>query len=200
MQNLAIPGRLDLLTFSVVPFPAGGVVAFVWDSAHGSPCVQFVRSIERICDEDLPEALVRLAFEHFENTFANPRWWERLSSSERDQFQLRFATAASPENRQSNCLAETVCGQLVGRLLQGNGVRKKRARRALVSSFQRKHSRKRSAMFTNWSRGYLGFPANSKPVLTRSRLQSCWVKACASIFSPPAYRTRSKVCKQPALP
>jgi hypothetical protein len=69
-----------------------------------------------------------------------------------------------------------------------------------IGSFQRKHSRRRSAMFTNWSRGSLGFPANAKPVLTWSRLQSCWVKACASICSTTAFRTRSKVCKQPASP
>ena len=104
LQNFATPWRLDLLTYSTVPFQGSGAVAFVWDSARCSSCVQFVRSLAMISDAHLPDVLVRLAFEHFENTFADPRWWEGLSSSERDQFQLRISTAASPQNRQSNCL------------------------------------------------------------------------------------------------
>jgi len=67
-----------------------------------------------------------------------------------------------------------------------------------ICSLQSKHSTTRRAMFTTWSRASLGFPANSKPVLARSKLQSCWVRACASIFSTPAYRIRSKARRQPA--
>ncbi len=62
------------------------------------------------------------------------------------------------------------------------------------------HNKKYESLFNEIDTGQIKFPASSKPVLIRNRLRSCWVKACASIFSPPAYRIRSKVCKQPALP
>ena len=106
LQNLATPNRLEFLTYSALAFQTGGVVAFVWDSTRGGSCVQLMRSLDRLAVADVPDALVRLTFEHFENTYADPRWWEGMSTSERDHLLRRLATAASPENRKANCLAD----------------------------------------------------------------------------------------------
>jgi hypothetical protein len=106
LQDLATPNRLEFLTYSALAFQTGGVIAFVWDSTRGGSCVQLMRSLDSLASEDVPDALVRLTFEHFENTYADPRWWEGMSDSERGRLLLRLATAASPENRKANCLAD----------------------------------------------------------------------------------------------
>lgn len=106
LQNLATPERLEMLTFSVLPFQVGGVIAFVWDSTRGDSCVKFILSLDKLAAADVPDALVRLSFEHFENTYADPRWWEGMNVSERTKLLHRFATAASPENRKPTCLVD----------------------------------------------------------------------------------------------
>ena len=82
------------------------VIAFVWDSTRGGSYVQLMRSLDRLAGADVPDALVRFTFEHFENTYADPRWWEGLGVSERDHLLQRLATAASPQNRKADCLAD----------------------------------------------------------------------------------------------
>jgi hypothetical protein len=106
LQNLAGADRLDFITYSALPFETGSVIAFVWDSARGVSCAQFVRSLDQLPEGEIPDATVRLTFEHFENTFLAPRWWDGLSDSERDRLEQRFALAASPQNRSANCLAD----------------------------------------------------------------------------------------------
>lgn len=106
LQNLAISHRLEMLTYSALPFQTGGVIAFVWDSARSESCVKFVLSLDKLAVEDVPDALVRLSFEHFENTYADPRWWEGMETSGRDKLLHRFATAAGPENRKPTCLVD----------------------------------------------------------------------------------------------
>jgi hypothetical protein len=106
LQNLATPDRLDFFTYSALPFAGAGVVAYVWDSTRGSSCVKLLQSLDGIVAADMPDALVRFTFEHFENTYADPRWWEGLSISERDHLQARFAKAASNEDRKADCLAD----------------------------------------------------------------------------------------------
>jgi len=107
LQDLATSGRLDFLTYSALPFRSGGVIAFVWDSMHGASCVQLMRSLDAIGAADVPDALVRLTYEHFENNFADPRWWEGLPISERQHLEQRMATAGNPDiNREPDCLAD----------------------------------------------------------------------------------------------
>ena len=96
LQDLASPDRLESITYSALPFPGGGVVAFVWDSTHGASCVQFVQSLDAIPTAGVPDALVRLSYGCFENTFADPRWWKGLQNSEREHLEQRFVIAADP--------------------------------------------------------------------------------------------------------
>lgn len=106
VQALASTARLDQLTYSAIPFEHGGIFAFVWDSKTGKSCIRLMQSLDRYSNEYLPDALVRLTFEHFENTFADPRWWEALTPQERDALERRMGTAASMENRKSDCLRD----------------------------------------------------------------------------------------------
>ena len=107
LQDLASPERLESLTYSALPLQGQGVIAFVWDAARGASCVQSLRSLDSIADADVPDALVRLTFGHFENTFLDPRWWEGLSNSEREHLEQRFVVAADPGKKmESDFLAD----------------------------------------------------------------------------------------------
>jgi len=107
LQDLATPDRLELLTYSALPLQTGGVISFVWDSARGGSCVQLMKSLERLSKADIPDALVRFTFEYFENTYADPRWWEGLNVAKRGHLEQRFATAASSQlNRRASCLID----------------------------------------------------------------------------------------------
>jgi hypothetical protein len=106
LQDLATPERLEFLTYSALPFRNGGVIAFVWDSTRGGSCLRLMQTLDRLAEADIADALVRLTFEHFENTYADPRWWEGMSAFGRNHLLQRFATAASNQNRKPNCLAD----------------------------------------------------------------------------------------------
>ena len=106
LQALASTDRLDLLTYSAIPFEHGGVFAFVWDSKAGKSCIRLMQSLDRFSNDVLPDALLRFTFEHFENTFADPRWWESLTPQERDALERRTGKAASQENRKADCLKD----------------------------------------------------------------------------------------------
>jgi hypothetical protein len=106
LEALASTDRLDQLTYSAIPFDDGSVFAFVWDWKAGKSCIRLMQSLDRFSNDDLANALIRMTFEHFENTFADPRWWESLTPQERDALERRIGKAASQENREPGCLKE----------------------------------------------------------------------------------------------
>ena len=59
-----------------------------------------------MADAEIPHALVRFTFEHFENTFASPPWWEALDSVARDKLLDRMSTGTSTHARLPNCLLD----------------------------------------------------------------------------------------------
>jgi hypothetical protein len=65
-----------------------------------------MQSLDQFSNDDLADALIRVTFEHFENTFADPRWWESLTTQERDVLERRTGKAASQENREPWCLKD----------------------------------------------------------------------------------------------
>lgn len=107
IQNLATSDRLDLITYSVLPLYAYGLVAFVWDSGSASSCQKLAASLDRLSDAELPDALVRFTYEHFENCYASPHWWDSLSEENRTRLLRRIELAASDQVvRRADCLKD----------------------------------------------------------------------------------------------
>jgi len=107
IQNLAAPTNLDLITYTVLPLASRGIIALVWDMKNTTSCLKLATSLERLPTSDVPDALVRFTYEHFENCYANPQWWESLSTEQQEVLLRRIALAASDQvNRKSNCLAD----------------------------------------------------------------------------------------------
>ena len=97
IQDLATPDRLDLITYSVLPLHTCGLIAFVWDSKSAPSCQKLAVSLDSLPRAEVPDALVRFTYEHFENCYASPRWWELLSDEQRRCLLRRMALAASDQ-------------------------------------------------------------------------------------------------------
>jgi hypothetical protein len=107
IQNLSAAGCLDFTTYTVLPLRPSGVIAFVWDSKRGESCHKLAASLEMLKDEDTPDAIVRLTYEHFENSYASPRWWESLHEEQRSHLLDRMALSASSQDlRRADCLLD----------------------------------------------------------------------------------------------
>lgn len=107
IQNLATPTCLNLITYTVLPLVTSGIIAFIWDTKSATACLKLTSSIDRLPSVDVPHALVRFTYEHFENCYASPKWWEALSTNQKDVLLRRIALAASDQaNRKSNCLLD----------------------------------------------------------------------------------------------
>jgi hypothetical protein len=107
IQNLASPKCLDLITYTVLPLPSGGVFALVWDTKSAKSCHELASSLDALRTEDVPDALVRFTYEHFENTYASPSWWEGLQEAQRRHLLDRIALSASSlAVRRADCLLD----------------------------------------------------------------------------------------------
>ncbi len=81
LQNLSDTDRvLDSLYVSIIATEAGGAIVLSWRDANSDACTRFVQSLAVLPDRDVPDAVVRLVFEHSENTFFRQSWWNALDT------------------------------------------------------------------------------------------------------------------------
>ena len=79
LQSVTQQQRQDLITLSLLPFRnKHGVAIFSW---YGRSVVneRFIHSLLTLPGNDIPNAIVRFIFQHFENFFVSPRWWDDLT-------------------------------------------------------------------------------------------------------------------------
>ena len=62
----------------------------------GGPPESFAFSYLRLPVEEKPNAAVRLALEHSENTYIRPSWWNNLPETDQDSVTTRFSTLEAP--------------------------------------------------------------------------------------------------------
>lgn len=63
---------------SIVASQHGGAVVFTW-LEDSSMCSRFIKSLDAFTDERIGDAVIRFAFDYFENLYASPEWWDALS-------------------------------------------------------------------------------------------------------------------------
>jgi len=79
LQNLAdVDQPLDSIYVSILATESGGAFSFVWRDSHTGACTKFMQSLVTLPDVDISDAIIRLVFEHSENTFFRPSWWNAL--------------------------------------------------------------------------------------------------------------------------
>ena len=77
-----------------------GYIVFQWLAENDAVCQQFITSLARMNNDDLTNALVRLWFQHFENIFMQPDWWEALNNETQASLVDRMARSANPFTEQ----------------------------------------------------------------------------------------------------
>lgn len=106
LQNIADTSFVvDHLTFSVIATDSGGAIVFSW-LGKSDAAEQFVQSLHALTNLELPHAVVRFAFEYFENVFASPKWWEGLSDTAQQRLLQRQWAGLPSTDRTPDCLLD----------------------------------------------------------------------------------------------
>ena len=123
LRNPSIPA--SWMTFSLIATDDGGAAVFSWPADHRKS-TDVMRTLHELPDADLPHAIIRFAFEFFENTYFSPEWWDGLESRAQTSLmkrQLREIAFAGPRwefPQPDDCLLDdgirTVCWPVVSRL------------------------------------------------------------------------------------
>ena len=88
--------RFALVSFSLMATEKGGVAVFAWHKEDAIVAQAFVESLLTKPAAAIPDALVRMAYELIENTFASPTWWEGLPEADRNALESRLLNGAHP--------------------------------------------------------------------------------------------------------
>ena len=96
IQKLTQVKSMDLLSFSLLPYGnERGIAIFSW-FGKSSVNNKFLKSLNSLSRRDLPNAIVRLVFQHFENTFIAPHWWNELPTNTQKSLLGRFESSFNP--------------------------------------------------------------------------------------------------------
>jgi len=94
--------------FSMISTDTGSAAVFSWLRRY-SLCDGFVSTLDDLPDSAVPHAVVRYAFEYFENTYMSPDWWDSLDDSTHAVLMERQMRELPPEfefPRPDNCLED----------------------------------------------------------------------------------------------
>jgi hypothetical protein len=76
--------RKKSITINIFPSNNKGYIVFSWIREDDDICLQFVESLNLLEPQRITNAIIRFLFEHIENRFANPDWWESLSEDKKN--------------------------------------------------------------------------------------------------------------------
>lgn len=108
LQDLRTYGTLpDHLSFSLLTTSGGGAAVFSW-LGENRASEKFVKSLASLSNDLLPHAIIRFTFEHFENIYASPNWWEGLAEPAKQSLLFKQMSVTMPQrmNRASNYLLD----------------------------------------------------------------------------------------------
>lgn len=90
LQSLNRQDALEIITFSILPFRENrGVAVFAW-FGKSNVNKRFIKSLSSLPKNDIPDALVRFAFQSLENMFLAPTWWNNLSDATKERLTIRY--------------------------------------------------------------------------------------------------------------
>lgn len=96
--------ELEALTVNVTSFEGNTVVIFGWLGKTGGAADAFVRSFAAIDPIYAADRVLCFLFEHIENTFLNPGWWQALPEAQRAGLLARMGNGTIHGVRPQGCL------------------------------------------------------------------------------------------------
>jgi hypothetical protein len=108
LQNLGDYSRtMEQISFALIATEQGGAFILAWHNSSNEVCRELAASLDTLPDADVPNSIVRFAFEFCENRYFNPDWWDGSDQNTKDSLMRRFQIAASPnELRAATCLLD----------------------------------------------------------------------------------------------
>jgi hypothetical protein len=107
LQNLTREApSFEHMTFNITVSDNASIVVFGWVGDPVGPAHEFVRSFLMQPSNRLSHAVIRLAFENFENTFMRQSWWDSLSSAVQGMIKRRTQSGGLDFERLATCLVE----------------------------------------------------------------------------------------------
>lgn len=101
-----LSAQFDILAFNLIAVNNHGAAVFTWHGVESKNLI-FINSLRGLSDDEIPHALVRFIFEHFENVIIRPSWWTSLSNEDRTRILNRWKTGVdSDKDRMPTCLAD----------------------------------------------------------------------------------------------
>jgi hypothetical protein len=84
LQKLGVgPANHESAAFNLTVLDGVSVAVVGWLGVADGPCADFSASLVQAIKIDGGDAAIRLAFEHLENTYIRPSWWDTLSPQQR---------------------------------------------------------------------------------------------------------------------
>ena len=95
------------VSFNLTVLNGRSVLVIGWIEGHEGPAEAFGRSFKTdVPDEQKANMGIQLAFEHIENVFMRPSWWDSLAGTTRNALvaRMRSGIGAEGPDRDGNCL------------------------------------------------------------------------------------------------
>ena len=84
------------IAFSLAPVDGVTLLTFGWFGEDDGPAEKFARSFMALVNADKSNAAIHLAFEHLENTYITPTWWDSLNEADRAALTRRSMPGGGP--------------------------------------------------------------------------------------------------------
>lgn len=94
---------LENYNLTIIPYKKGGLVIFTWLDQDKS-CEKLISSLLKINKLEIGNAIIRLAFEYFDNVHLSPLWWEPLDKKIKLAIKQRVNSGIEIGTRGPYCL------------------------------------------------------------------------------------------------
>lgn len=98
--------ELELVAVNVTTIGDRTAALFGWVGGNAGPAQKFVESFHQLLDARKSSAIASMGFEHSENVYMRPSWWESLSESKKRALLNRVLNGTPRRGRQENALVD----------------------------------------------------------------------------------------------
>lgn len=88
--------EFEHVAVSLTPVNGSTLLTFGWFGLPDGPTDRFARSFMNLDHSTKSNAAIHLAFEHLENTYISPTWWDQLGTEAKDTLIYRSMTGIGP--------------------------------------------------------------------------------------------------------
>jgi SEC-C motif-containing protein len=105
-------GPFEHVTYNLTAINERSVAVIGWTHGETGPAEMFARSFSSIRASEKANAAIRLAFEHLENTYMRPSWWNGLATATQEAIRNHIVTGLGisvPDRTAASLRDDGVC-------------------------------------------------------------------------------------------